>query len=92
MADAGELLMGRFGRELLEVGQLLFLIFLMASHILTFTQQFNTITDHGTCTIVFGVVGLILSFICALPRTMSKVYWMSIACSCFHDLSLIDSS
>ena len=80
MADAGEVLMGRFGRELLEVGQLLFLIFLMSSHILTFTQQFNTITGHGTCTIVFGVVGLIASFIGALPRTMSKVYWMSIAC------------
>lgn len=80
MADAGELLMGRFGRELLEIGQLLFLIFLMASHILTFTQQFNTITGHGTCTIVFGIVGLVVSFIGALPRTMSKVYWMSIAC------------
>ena len=82
MADAGELLMGRIGREVLEAGQLLFLIFLMASHILTFTQQFNTITNHGTCTIVFGVVGLIVSFIGALPRTMSNVYLMSIACKC----------
>jgi hypothetical protein len=81
MGDAGELLMGRFGRELFGIGQLLFLIFLMASHILTFTVVFNTITNHGTCTIVFGVVGLVVSFIGALPRTMGKVYWMSMACT-----------
>lgn len=80
MGDAGELLLGRIGREIFGIGQLLFLIFLMSSHILTFTVLFNTITEHGTCTIVFGVVGLVVSFIGALPRTMSKVYWMSFAC------------
>ncbi|KAA8652838.1 putative amino acid transporter [Aspergillus tanneri] len=78
MGDAGELLLGRIGREIFGIGQLLFLIFLMASHILTFTVLFNTITNHGTCTIVFGVIGLIVSFIGALPRTVGKVYIMSI--------------
>lgn len=80
MGDAGEILFGRIGREILFFGQLLFCIFLMSSHILTFTVLFNTITGHGTCTIVFGVVGLVVSFIGALPRTMGKVYWMSLAC------------
>ncbi|PLB44159.1 putative amino acid transporter [Aspergillus steynii IBT 23096] len=79
MGDAGEMLLGPIGREIFGIGQLLFLIFLMSSHILTFTVLFNTITNHGTCTIVFGVVGLVVSFIGALPRTMSKVYWMSFA-------------
>ncbi|KAJ5871718.1 uncharacterized protein N7529_004071 [Penicillium soppii] len=77
MGDAGELLMGPIGREIFYVGQLLFIIFLMASHILTFSVLFNTITNHGTCTIVFGVVGLIVSCIAALPRTAEKVFWMS---------------
>jgi hypothetical protein len=49
----------------------------MASHILTFSVLLNTITNHGTCTIVFGVVGLIVSFLGALPRTAEKVFWMS---------------
>ncbi|CAI7657763.1 unnamed protein product [Penicillium discolor] len=80
MGDAGEILLGSFGRELFGIGQLLLLIFLMASHILTFTILMNTLTDHGTCTIVFGVVGLVACFIGALPRTLAKVYWMSIAC------------
>lgn len=81
MGDAGEMLMGPFGRELCYWGQLLFIIFLMASHILTFTVLFNTITNHGTCTIVFGVIGLVVSCICALPRTTDKVFIMS---TCFR--------
>ncbi|KAJ5935333.1 hypothetical protein N7466_004880 [Penicillium verhagenii] len=78
MGDAGELLMGRFGRELLGIGQLLLLIFLMASNILTFNILMNVLTNHGTCTLVFGVVGLIICFLGALPRTMDKVYVMSV--------------
>ncbi|CAG8085426.1 unnamed protein product, partial [Penicillium nalgiovense] len=78
MADAGEQLMGRFGRELFGTGQLLFLIFLMASHILTFTVALNSITGHATCSIVFGLVGLILSLILSLPRTLEKMSWLSL--------------
>lgn len=80
MADAGEVLMGRFGRELLGTAQLLFLIFIMASHILTFTVAFNVITKHGTCTMVFGLVGMIISCFLSLPRTLAKVSWLSLVC------------
>ncbi len=78
MADAGEILMGGFGRELLGGAQLLFLIFIMGSHLLTFTIMMNTLTDHGTCSIVFGIVGLIVSLIGALPRTLKKVSYLAI--------------
>ena len=80
MADAGEVLMGKFGREFLGTAQMLFLVFIMASHILTFTVAMNTITDHGTCSIVFGIVGMIVSFICSLPRTLEKMSWLSFVC------------
>lgn len=88
MGDAGELLMGRFGRELLGIGQLLLLIFLMASNILMFNILMNVLTDHGTCTLVFGVVGLIICFLGALPRTMDKVYIMSVVCEYSSSSSL----
>lgn len=78
MADAGEVLMGKFGRELLGIGQMLFLVFIMASHILTFTVAMNSITSHGTCSIVFGIVGTVISFICSLPRTLEKMSWLSL--------------
>lgn len=86
MADAGEVLFGklgmaRFGREFMGGAQLLFLVFIMGSHILTFTVMMNTLTDHGTCSIVFGVVGLVISLIFALPRTLRKVSWFSFACT-----------
>ena len=39
----------------------------------------NTVTNHGTCTIIFGLAGLIVSLICCLPRTLLNVSYMSIA-------------
>lgn len=94
MADAGEVLFGRinlarFGREFMGTAQLLFLVFIMGSHILTFTVMMNTLTNYGTCSIVFGVVGLVISFVFALPRTLRKVSWFSIACKfCWDTLQV----
>ncbi|RJE24820.1 amino acid transporter [Aspergillus sclerotialis] len=80
LADAGEVIAGKFGREVLGGGQLLLIIFVMASHLLTFMVAMNTITDHGTCTIVFGVVGLVISLVAGLPRTLKHVSTMSVVC------------
>lgn len=55
-------------------------IFILGSHLLTFTIAFNAITGHATCTIVWGVVGLCIFFILSLPRTLKKVSYMSIVC------------
>ena len=80
MADAGEVLGGAFGREFMGVCQILFLIFIMSSHLLTFTVAMNAITSHGTCSLVFGIVGTIISFLCCLPRTLEKMSWLSLVC------------
>lgn len=80
MADAGQILLGPIGRNVLEFAQLVFFMFATGSHLLTFTVMMNTLTEHGTCSIVFGVVGLVVSFICSLPRTMKNVSWLAFAC------------
>ncbi|KAJ5545542.1 hypothetical protein N7535_006072 [Penicillium sp. DV-2018c] len=77
LGDAGEVLFGVFGRELFGIGQLLFSIFIMGSHILTFSVMMNTVTEHGTCTMVFTVVGFIICFVCSLPRTMKNMTYIS---------------
>lgn len=77
LADAGEILLGPFGRELFGTGQFLFCIFVMGSHILTFRVMMNTITDHGTCSIVFSLVGMLLSLALSVPRTMRGMTWIS---------------
>lgn len=79
-ADAGQLLMGRLGRELLFWTNMIYLIFIMASHLLTFTQALNTVTKHATCSLVFGVMGLAISFLLALPRTLDRMSWLSLVC------------
>ena len=79
MADAGQVVAGRIGREIFGAAQILFLVFSMGSHILTFTIMMNTITSHGTCTIVFGIVGMMVCLVFTLPRTLKKVSYMSIA-------------
>ncbi|KAJ6119499.1 hypothetical protein N7523_003779 [Penicillium sp. IBT 18751x] len=70
LGDAGEILLGPIGRELFGLGQFLFCIFVMGSHILTFRVMMNTITDHGTCSIVFALVGMLISLVLSIPRTM----------------------
>lgn len=80
MSDAGEVLMGGFGRELLFAGQMLYLVFNMASHLLTFTVALNVLSTYATCSIVFGIVGLIISLIFSLPRTLEKMSWLSSVC------------
>ena len=70
---------GRIGREILGAGQILFLVFAMGSHILKFSIMMNTVTSHGTCTIVFSVVGMVVCLICTLPRTLKKVSYLAVA-------------
>lgn len=77
LGDAGEILLGSFGRELFGAGQFLFCIFVMGSHILTFRVMMNTITNHGTCSIVFALVGMIISLVLSIPRTMRGMTWIS---------------
>jgi hypothetical protein len=85
MADAGEVLfepigMAAIGREVFGTAQCIFLVFIMASHVLTWIIAFNALTGHVTCSIVWGVVGLVVLFICTLPRTLKKVSYLSISC------------
>lgn len=79
MADAGEVLFGHVGREVLGFGQSLFIVFVMGAHILSFSIAMNAITSHATCTVVFMVVGTVVSFIFTLPRTLGNLSYYCIA-------------
>ncbi|KAF3047314.1 hypothetical protein E8E11_009432 [Didymella keratinophila] len=78
--DCGELIAGRIGREAVALGSVLILIFISGAHILTFAVAINALTDHGTCSIVFAVVGLIICLLLGLPRTYKNVSKLSILC------------
>lgn len=79
-ADIGGVLFGNIGREIFGVAYVLYMVFCMGSHILTFTIAMNVLTGHATCTIVWGVVGLVVFGILTIPRTLKNVAFMSIIC------------
>ncbi|CAJ2511292.1 Uu.00g069170.m01.CDS01 [Anthostomella pinea] len=81
--DAGEVLgrpigMGRFFQEFFGWAQTIFQIFVMGSHLLTWTICLNTLTDSSTCTIVWAFVGLAVFWVLNIPRTLKYTSYMSI--------------
>lgn len=78
--DIGQLLFGRIGREIFGAGFVIVGIFVMGSHLLTWTIALNTLSNHGTCTIVFGVVGIAVFALLTVPRTLKKVSFLAIIC------------
>jgi amino acid permease len=81
-ADCGMLIAGPIGREVLAVGQVLILIFIMGAHVLSFSIAMNAITGHSTCTIAWNVIGLGLCFFLGLPRTFKNISYISVFCKC----------
>lgn len=79
-ADCGQLIFGTIGREVFAVGQVLVLVFIMGAHVLSFAIAMNAMTDHGACTIIFSVVGMIVCFMLGLPRTFKNISYLSIFC------------
>lgn len=79
-ADVGGVLLGPIGREIFGVAYVVYMVFCMASHVLTFTIAMNVLTKHAACTIIWGVVGLVVFSILTIPRTLKNVSFMSIIC------------
>ena len=72
-ADAGRLLWGRWGYEIVGVMFVLQLTFLVGSHCLTGTIAFLDMTGSGTCSLVFGVVSAIILFLLAIPPSFTEL-------------------
>ncbi|KIW05361.1 uncharacterized protein PV09_03877 [Verruconis gallopava] len=79
MAEAGVISSGRVLGELIGLGQLFVLIFIMAAHITSFAVMMNVLTKHATCTLVFSLTGLAVSVLLTLPRTLRNISYFSIA-------------
>ncbi|KAK6063409.1 transmembrane amino acid transporter [Seiridium cupressi] len=82
--DAGEVMgrsigMGPLFQEIFGWAQTIFVVFVMGSHLLTWTICLNTLTNSSTCTIVWGVVGLAIFFLLNTPRTLKFAGYYSFA-------------
>ncbi|PWY66782.1 hypothetical protein BO70DRAFT_374700 [Aspergillus heteromorphus CBS 117.55] len=71
--EAGRLMFGRAGYEIIYGMLGLQLLFLTGSHCLTGTIAFATITDSSICSIVFAVVSAILLLFLAVPPSFAEM-------------------
>ncbi|KAI8982797.1 transmembrane amino acid transporter protein-domain-containing protein [Trametes punicea] len=79
MADAGEILAGPIGREVLGTAQVVFLIFVCGSHVLTGLIAFDTITAGASCSVLWAGVAAIICLLLTIPRTLNGISYMSVA-------------
>lgn len=85
--DAGEVMArtlwgprwGFICHEIMGWGQTIFMVFVMGSHLLTWTIALNNLTDSSQCTIMWAGVGLVVFFVLNTPRTLQYTSYMSIA-------------
>jgi hypothetical protein len=73
MDTVGEILAGRWGRELFSIAYPLFMIFLSGSGFVAISIAFNAITTHATCTVVWVVIAAVGTFLLASIQTLNKV-------------------
>ncbi|KAH6681964.1 amino acid transporter-like protein [Halenospora varia] len=72
-ADAGRLMFGKWGYEIIGGMFVLELVFLVGSHCLTGTIALLNISNNATCSLAFGVVSAVILFVVALPPSFSEV-------------------
>ncbi|KAI0726673.1 transmembrane amino acid transporter protein-domain-containing protein [Fomitopsis betulina] len=78
MADAGMILAGPVGREVLGAAQVVFMVFLCGSHVLTGLIAFDTITAGASCSVLWAGVSAIICFFLTLPRTLNGISYLSV--------------
>ncbi|GAA5824563.1 hypothetical protein JCM11251_000477 [Rhodosporidiobolus azoricus] len=73
VSDAGYLMGGVVGRELMGAAYWLFMIFVVGAAILGLSTALNAISLHATCTAVFVVVSAIATYPFASMRTLGSI-------------------
>lgn len=63
--------------------------FIQGLHVLVITRYLNTMTAHSECTVVFAVIGAVVSWFCSLPRTFNALSWGATASAFFTFVSVI---
>ncbi|GAA5907919.1 hypothetical protein JCM6882_001526 [Rhodosporidiobolus microsporus] len=76
VSDAGYLMWGPIGREVMGAAYWLFMIFVVGAALLGLTTALNAISLHATCTAVFVVVSAIATYPLASLRTLGSVKWI----------------
>jgi hypothetical protein len=77
--EVGQVMGGKWLGVFFGTMAVLSFIFIMAAHILAFSVMMNVLTEHGLCSVVFGIIGTVVSIILSIPRTAKDMSKVSIA-------------
>ncbi|OLN86262.1 N amino acid transport system protein 4 [Colletotrichum chlorophyti] len=75
--DAGELMFGRVGREVLGAAFCLLFTFTSGSAMLSISIALNALSTHATCTAVFVAVAAVIGFSFSSMRTLGRISWLA---------------
>ncbi|EPQ60892.1 hypothetical protein GLOTRDRAFT_124634 [Gloeophyllum trabeum ATCC 11539] len=73
MGDAGYILFGPVGREILSIGTILFAICACGSELLSGQQALSTLSNQGLCTMYLLLIFAIATYLFAVPRTLGVI-------------------
>ncbi|POY73092.1 hypothetical protein BMF94_3930 [Rhodotorula taiwanensis] len=90
VAEAGEVIFGKWGGRVLGVGMVAKSIGLASSHVLAGKIALSVFDDGKTCSIVFAVVVAVISAALSYSRKWSGLTWLSVlSLSCIFTASMI---
>ncbi|KAI4092459.1 MAG: hypothetical protein L6R37_007574 [Teloschistes peruensis] len=78
MGDAGYILMGPFGRELLSFGTIVFAVFATGGQILAGQIALGVLSSNKLCLMLYTGIFAIPTLLFALPRTLDQMSWLSV--------------
>jgi len=81
MGDAGHIIFGSVGREVLSLGTVVFSIFAAGSEVLSGQLALSILSNNGLCAIFFALIFSVAAFLVSLPRTLSGLTWLGVVSS-----------
>ena len=79
MGDAGYILFGPIGREVLAFGSVVFAIFATGGQLLAGQIALASLSDNKLCTMLYTGIFAIPTLICSFPRTFDGLSWLSVS-------------
>ena len=78
MGDAGYILFGPPGREILSFGTVVFAVFATGGQLLAGQIALGVLSSNKLCLMLYTGIFTIPTFFCSLPRTLDRLSWLSI--------------
>lgn len=78
MGDAGYILFGPVGREVLAGGTVIFAVFATCGQLLAGQIALAELSDNKLCLMLYTGIFTIPTLLCSFPRTLDRLSWLSI--------------